>query len=162
MTMKYLSCFILAFVLCACVTQQKAKPVSTEKTHALRLLPGQDLLDGIQRYVNEHHMEAGWLVTCAGSLTQYNIRFANAPSGSRDSGHFEIVSLGGTLSQNGSHIHISISDSTGKTIGGHLLQGCTIYTTAEIVLQESSRYTFTREQDGTTPWAELQVREKKD
>lgn len=157
--MKYLACFALALVFESCITQQKVSPVSTDKSHALRLLPGQDLFESIQRYVNEQQIEAGWVVTCAGSLTNYNIRFANAPSGSRGSGHFEIVSLSGTLSRNGSHIHISISDSTGKTIGGHLLEGCTIYTTGEIVLQQSSRYRFTREQDGSTPWAELQIKE---
>ena len=73
-------------------------------------------------------------------------------------GHFEIVSLVGTLSTEGSHVHLSIADSTGKTIGGHLLEGCTIYTTAEIVIAKSNEMHFTREEDGTTPWKELQIR----
>jgi predicted DNA-binding protein with PD1-like motif len=55
---------------------------------------------------------------------------------------------------------MSISDSTGKTIGGHLLDGCKIYTTAEIVIGESSELVFKREKDGTTPWEELQVTRK--
>ncbi len=131
-------------------------------SHAFRLLPGQDLRNGIQQFVNEHNIKAGWLVTCAGSLTEYSIRFANAPAGSKSSGHFEIVSLTGTVSVNGSHIHISISDSTGKTIGGHLLEGCKIYTTAEIVLTESGKYIFTREKDGSTPWEELKIKERLD
>lgn len=59
--------------------------------------------------------------TCVGSLTNNTIRFANQSEGSKDDGHFEIVSLIGSVSVNGSHLHISISDSTGKTIGGHLL-----------------------------------------
>ena len=84
------------------------------------------------------------LTTCVGSLTDYTIRFANQPEGNSDSGHFEVVSLTGTVSTNGSHLHISISDSTGKTIGGHLMPGCKIYTTAEIVLQSTSKYEFTR------------------
>jgi uncharacterized protein len=78
-----------------------------------------------------------------------------------DSGHFEIVSLTGTVSVNGSHLHISISDSTGKTIGGHLMEGCTIYTTAEIVILSSNEFIFKREKDGTTPWEELRVEVKK-
>lgn len=60
----------------------------------------------------------------------------------------------------GSHLHISVSDSTGKTIGGHLLQGCKIFTTAEIVILSSSTFQFKREKDGTTPWDELQIKEK--
>lgn len=131
------------------------------KVHAIRLKPGEDLKKSIIKYVNEHHIRAGWIVTCAGSLTNYAIRFANQPNATIDSGHFEIVSLSGTLSVNGSHLHVSISDSTGKTIGGHLVDGNIIYTTAEIIIQESDRFIFTREKDNTTPWEELQINEQK-
>jgi len=131
------------------------------RTHALRLTPGQDLKAALQAFVSNNNIQAGWLVTCVGSLTGYHIRFANQSEGTKGSGHFEIVSLSGTLSANGSHIHISISDHTGKTIGGHLLDGNMIYTTAEIVLQESAEFVFTREKDGTTSWDELQIREKR-
>ena len=93
-------------------------------------------------------------------MTDYNIRFANQPEGNKSSGHFEIVSLIGTVSVNGSHIHISVSDSTGKTIGGHLLDSNLVYTTAEIIIQESDDFVFTREKDGSTPWKELQVKKK--
>ena len=50
-------------------------------------------------------------------------------------GKFEIVSLTGTLSAGGSHhLHVAIADSTGAVFGGHLLAGCVVRTTAEIVL----------------------------
>jgi predicted DNA-binding protein with PD1-like motif len=62
------------------------------------------------------------------------LRFANQSFGTELTGHFEIVSLTGTLSQYGSHYHIAISDGTGHTVGAHLLEGCKVYTTAEIVL----------------------------
>lgn len=129
--------------------------------YALRLKPGQDLQAVIVEAVATHHIEAGWIATAVGSLTHYNIRFANQPEGAAGEGHFEIVSLVGTLSINGNHLHLSISDSTGKTLGGHLLEGCKVYTTAEIVIHATDKYIFTREKDGTTPWEELQVREKK-
>ena len=128
--------------------------------HAFRLKPGKDLKKEIEHYVQEHQIEAGWINCGVGSLTDYNIRFANQPNGSKGSGHFEIVSLIGTVSTNGSHLHISISDSTGKTIGGHLLDSCIIYTTAEIVIQESNKHVFTRAKDGSTPWEELQISSK--
>ena len=136
--------------------------MNNSTVYAFRLKPGQDLKAEIQKLVNEKQIKAGWINTCVGSLTNYQIRFANQPNGSSDSGHFEIVSLTGTVSVNGSHLHISISDSTGKTIGGHLMEGCTIYTTAEIVIQSSSEFIFKREKDGTTPWEELQVEKNKD
>ncbi len=125
--------------------------------HAIRLKPGQDIRKEIENYVTQNNIAAGWIVSCAGSLTQYNIRFANMADGNISNGHFEIVSLTGTLSKNGCHIHISISDSTGKTLGGHLLPGCIVYTTAEIILQSSEDFIFRREKDNSTPWEELQI-----
>ncbi|MBL8751389.1 MAG: DNA-binding protein [Planctomycetes bacterium] len=134
-----------------------APTAATPKVHAFRLLPGQDLRAGIQRFVDEHGIEAGWVATCVGSLTDWSLRFANEKDGSRGSGHFEIVSLCGTVSKNGSHLHLAVSDGEGRTIGGHVLDGCRVYTTAEVVLGESPAHVFTRAVDGSTPWAELQV-----
>ncbi|HUS03883.1 MAG TPA: PPC domain-containing DNA-binding protein [Chitinophagaceae bacterium] len=93
--------------------------MQNDKVHALRLKPGEDLRNSLQKYVDAEGIKAGWIITCAGSITNYNIRFANQQEGNKGSGHFEIVSLTGTLSVNGSHIHISVSDSNGKTIGGN-------------------------------------------
>ena len=134
--------------------------MDNNKVYAFRLKPGEDLRNSIEALVKEKNIIAGWINTCVGSLTDYTIRFANQLEGSRGSGLFEIVSLSGTLSVNGSHLHISISDSTGKTIGGHLLEGCKIYTTAEIVIGTTASYEFKRMKDGTTEWEELQVNEK--
>lgn len=128
--------------------------------HAFRLKPGADLKKSIQDFVVKNKIKAGWISTCVGSLTKYNIRLANQPEVSNGEGHFEIVSLTGTLSENGSHLHISISDSTGKTIGGHMADGCTVYTTAEIIIQSTDKYIFRRAKDGTTSWEELQIEEK--
>lgn len=125
--------------------------------YPFRLKPGQDLKIAIQKIVAEQQIKAGWISTCVGSLTNYAIRFANQPINSIGKGYFEIISLTGTVSINGSHIHIGISDSNGKIIGGHLGEGCIIYTTAEIVILNSNDFIFTRAKDLTTPWNELQI-----
>jgi predicted DNA-binding protein with PD1-like motif len=70
----------------------------------------------------------------------------------------KIVSLVGTLGQDGVHLHISIADSTGKTTGGHLVDGCLVYTTAEIVIGDAQGLTFSREQDEQTGYKELRIR----
>jgi predicted DNA-binding protein with PD1-like motif len=147
-------------ILTGCKTESMKQ--TTPFVYAFRLKPGEDLKSGIEKIVQERNIKAGWVATCVGSLTHYAIRFANQPEGSTGNGHFEIVSLVGTISVNGSHLHLSISDSTGKTIGGHLMDGCKVYTTAEIVLQATDKYEFVRETDGTTPWKELKVKEKEE
>jgi predicted DNA-binding protein with PD1-like motif len=130
------------------------------KTHAFRLKPGMDLKKEIQAYVEANGIEAGWISCGVGSLTKYHIRFANQNVGSKGAGHFEIVSLTGTVSVNGSHLHLAVSDSTGRTRGGHLLDDNLVYTTAEIVIMEDPAILFKREKDGTTEWPELQVSRK--
>jgi uncharacterized protein len=152
------ACLLLAAITISCNNKKGSLKDSNMNSFAIRLKPGEDLKASIEKFVKDKNIAAGWIVTCAGSLTDYTIRFANQPVGSSGSGHFEIVSLGGTLSTNGCHIHLSISDSTGKTIGGHLMEGCKIYTTAEIVIQQAKDLVFKREKDGTTPWEELQNR----
>jgi uncharacterized protein len=125
---------------------------------AVRLLPGTDLRVEIERLVTQYHIKAGWIITCVGSLSKYSLRFANQNTASEGAGHFEIVSLVGTLSTAGCHLHICLSDNTGATIGGHLLEGCVIYTTAELVIANDQEFIFEREIDNETGWKELRIK----
>jgi uncharacterized protein len=130
---------------------------SALKTYALRLRPGDDLRQQLTAFVQQNHIAAGTMLTCVGSLTVATLRLANQEGPTVYKGHFEIVSLVGTLSTNGSHLHLAVSDSTGRTTGGHLLDGCRVYTTAEIVLGELPQLEFRRETDATFGYQELVV-----
>jgi hypothetical protein len=55
-------------------------------------------------------------------------------------GAFEIVAVTATLSQDGSHLHLAVADHQGRTVGGHLAEGCTVRTTAEVVLAADDRW----------------------
>jgi predicted DNA-binding protein with PD1-like motif len=126
--------------------------------HAFRLRPNQDLKVALDSFVLDRQIEAACVVTCVGSLRKAVLRFADQGVATEIEGKFEIVSLTGTLSAHGSHYHISISDSEGRTLGGHLLEGCLIYTTAEIVLAELPGLRFLREHDSESGYDELAVR----
>ena len=115
------------------------------KTHTFRLKPQQDLFDSIEDFVKQNNIEAGCVLSSVGSLTHATLRLANRGYYNEYDGHFEIVSMTGTVSIHGSHIHVSISDGDGVTIGGHLVSGCKIYTTAEIVLLELEDVVYKRE-----------------
>jgi len=70
----------------------------------------------------------------------------------------EIVSLVGTLAaKGGPHLHISVANSQGQTIGGHLMEGNSIYTTAEVVLGNANNLLFVRELDPQSGYEELVV-----
>ncbi|MBM3125506.1 MAG: DNA-binding protein [Chloroflexi bacterium] len=110
-----------------------------------RLRPGQDLFDSIEDFVKGNTIQAGCVLSSVGSLTRATLRLANREQYSQFEGHFEIISMPGTVSMHGSHIHIAISDGDGRTIGGHLVQGCKVYTTAEIVLAVFEDVIYKRE-----------------
>jgi uncharacterized protein len=125
--------------------------------HTFRLKPGQDLFNEIERFTTENQIEAGCLLCAVGSLTQATLRLANRDFYNQYEGHFEIVSITGTVSTHGSHIHIAISDENGLTVGGHLVSGCKIYTTAEIVLAAFPETIYRREPCEFSGYDELTV-----
>lgn len=131
------------------------------QTYSFRLRPGQDLKKELDAFVRQERIEAGAILTCVGSLTDVSLRLANQSEPSVWKGHFEVVSLVGTLSTNGSHIHLSVADSTGRTLGGHLMEGCKIYTTAELVVAVMTDITYSREVDPVFGYKELAVRKKR-
>jgi predicted DNA-binding protein with PD1-like motif len=131
--------------------------------YTFRLKPGDDLFGSIESFVQDKNIEAGCLLSGVGSLTHATLRFADREYHSGYDGHFEIVSITGTVSIHGSHLHISISDGDGKTMGGHLAHGCKIYTTAEIVLAVFDDIVYKREfLENDSGYDELMVYKKQE
>lgn len=127
------------------------------KTHAFRLQPNQDLKISIKNYVRENQIRAGVILSCVGSLNGATLRMEDENIAKVFDGKFEIVSLVGTLSPDGCHLHISLSDKDGNVMGGHLNEGCIINTTAEIVIGEIENLNFSRAIDENTGFKELIV-----
>lgn len=124
---------------------------------AARLEPGTCLKSALQDVVQTHSLQAAAVVSCVGSLQVAHLRLAGAKETQQFAGPFEIVSLVGTLSPDGVHIHISIADAKGQVLGGHLLSGNLIHTTAELVLMACDSLTFSRPHDSQTGYGELKI-----
>ena len=127
------------------------------ENYTFRLKPGQDLFEAIESFVLQNHVEAGCILSGVGSLTHAVLRLANREVYNEYDGYFEIVSITGTVSIHGSHLHISISDGDGLTLGGHLVSGCRIYTTAEIVIAAFADVVYKREFAEDSGYDELTV-----
>ncbi len=125
--------------------------------HALRLQPGDDLLEALRNWTTRTGTAAAAVVTCVGSLRQAHLRLANRDSGSRFHQKMEILALSGTLSPDGPHLHVCLADGDGRTLGGHVLDGCHVHTTAELVIAALPGHTFSRRLDETTGYRELVV-----
>jgi predicted DNA-binding protein with PD1-like motif len=130
------------------------------RNYTFRLSPGQDLYHSIEMFVQDRKIEAGCVLSGVGSLTHATLRLANQDMHQEAEGPFEIVSITGTVSTHGSHLHVSVSDEHGKTIGGHLVTGCIIYTTAEIVILEFEDLVYRREFAEDSGYDELVVYSK--
>ena len=131
------------------------------KPLALRLTPGEDLKGALLKLTEERALGAGIILTCVGSLAEASLRFAGREETHTLSGPFEILSLEGTLSLEGLHLHIALADREGKTVGGHVQLGCVVYTTAELVIGELPGLNFLRTFDTVTGYEELEVRDGK-
>jgi uncharacterized protein len=127
---------------------------------ALRLGPGSDLGKALSRFARENRLRAGIVLTCVGSLSRVVLRLADQAEGTTFDGKHEIVSMVGTLSPDGDHIHLAVSDATGRTVGGHLMEGSLVYTTAEIAVGEIDGLAFSRVTDPRTTYEELAIRKR--
>ena len=147
--------------LMACVFGAEPRDSATTgamRVHVLRLRPGQDLLRSLAAFAEEKQIRAGVVLTTVGSLNETRLRLANRQELTVRKGKAEIVSLVGTIDARSAHLHLSVSDGRGRTFGGHLVEGCPVCTTAEIVIGEMPELRFSREKDvGGSGYEELKV-----
>jgi len=129
--------------------------------HAIRLKPGDDLKGKLQQFAQSQAIAAGFILTAVGSLTQVALRFASQPTSKILLGRFEIVSLVGTISCHGMHLHLAVSDPEGQTLGGHLDHASLVYTTAEVVIGTAPGLVFRRTLDPETSFRELNIEQAK-
>lgn len=134
---------------------------SPAEAHILRLRPDEDPREALIQYVKENKITAASIVSAVGSLKATALRYANQKEVVILSGLREVTSLSGTVSsEGGAHLHLSVADSKGETLGGHLAEGSKVYTTLEIVLLSYPELSFNRKLDPQTKFQELDVTKK--
>ena len=130
------------------------------KQLTFRLKSGQFLKEEIERRTKD--VKAGVLLSIVGALKNANLRMAGATPDKQVvkdfKGPLEIVSGTGTISQDGCHIHISVSDNEGKVIGGHLKDGCKVAITAEVIIGIFDDISYERIYDKSTGFKELEIK----
>jgi len=123
--------------------------------HSIRLHRGDDLLNSIKNLAQEKQIKAGVVLSAVGCVLQARLRDASGVN-IRDIGeHCEIVSLNGTVSENRCHLHLALSKEDLSTIGGHIVEGCIINTTCELVIGELPGQQIEVEFDEETGYKEL-------
>ncbi|MBK8321451.1 MAG: DNA-binding protein [Betaproteobacteria bacterium] len=129
----------------------------------VRLEPGEDLKRSLQARLSGGPFASGaFVVAGIGSLAGASLRFAGAEKAARIEGDLEILTLSGTLSPSGAHLHASLAGRDGHVIGGHVAEGCVVRTTAEVLLAPLEGWRLSRAPDPRTGYAELVVARQSD
>lgn len=123
--------------------------------HSVRLHRGADLLVSIKELAQEKNIKAGVVLSAVGCVSQARLRDASGVKIRDVEEHCEIVSLNGTVSEKRCHLHLALSKEDLFTIGGHMVEGCIINTTCELVIGEIPNQEIDVEFDEETGYTEL-------
>jgi predicted DNA-binding protein with PD1-like motif len=128
------------------------------QTVALRIPAGADLRAALAELPVRHGVGAAFVLQGIGSLAVAAIRYAGRDACVDLRGDLEILTLGGSLSPDGPHLHMTVADADGRVSGGHVGPGCIVRTTAEVLVGLLPEMRFSREEDPVTGYKELVVR----
>jgi predicted DNA-binding protein with PD1-like motif len=131
------------------------------KVMPIRLAPGSDLRLSLEQVLADHGEQAGWVLCGIGSLSVAPLRLAGQEKLTILEGDLEILTLAGSLSIDGAHLHISLANRNGQVNGGHLAIGAMVRTTAEVLVAMLPSWSFSREMDPDTGFKELMIRHTK-
>ena len=104
------------------------------KALPLRITPGVDLRLALEGALATGDANAAFVISGIGSLRQARLRLAGKTEPDTIEGCLEILTLAGTLSGDGVHVHVSIASAEGRVTGRHVAYGCSVRTTAEELL----------------------------
>jgi predicted DNA-binding protein with PD1-like motif len=109
-----------------------------------RMYPGEDVLESIEAVAREHSVRSGQL-SLIGAVSKAKLGYFHTEAVEyRDfmvNEDVEVVSCIGDIStHNGNlvvHAHMVVADEAGKCWGGHLMAGCEVSVTIELVIIET-------------------------
>ena len=117
------------------------------RTIVLRLFTGEDILDSIKRIADEYNIR-GASLSLIGAVSKVVLGYFDMEN--REYRTFtvdedlEVVSCVGNISrlEDGTvvvHAHMVTADSEGRCYGGHVMRGCEVSATIEVVITEFDR-----------------------
>ena len=138
----------------------------------MRLGPGSDLFKSLEEVARKENILSGVVLCGAGSLSQVTLRNVRLfpeefPITDRNRIYtpkkepMELLSLSGNISRKEGtvHIHCHITISSGlddsRAYGGHLIEGCIVFSTCEVIIAEITGLEMKRNSDPETRVLEL-------
>ena len=103
------------------------------ETLPLELEPGQDLHLALSELATQQQL-SGFVLGVVGNLSQATFRCPGQQQPTRMNGELEVITLNGTFSPSGVHLHLSLSDGACQVWGGHLEPGTVVLKGAQLLL----------------------------
>ena len=136
-----------------------------------RLLPGSDLIGGLERACDMHGIRFAAVLACYGSLSSAGFKYLQLVAGETRprlvphhvDARVEFMGGQGLVCETNdgrreTHLHGSISDSSGVVSGGHFVpEENPVYNNMDFVLQELLGVRLIREHDPETDTVEMRV-----
>lgn len=124
--------------------------LSLSRIHILRIDPGEDVLESVQRFLQEANVRQAVILGGYGTLAAYHLhwvthnRIPTDNAFDRGEGGIEILSMNGLVVDGEPHIHVALSTQEGA-FGGHLEPGCTAYVVCEVFFAEVEGVALSRQ-----------------
>jgi glutaredoxin-related protein len=103
------------------------------RTLPLHLEAGSDVRQSLEALAHEQGAQ-GYVLSVVGNLSAAVFQCPGKPAPTRLRGELEIITLSGTLSPEGVHLHLSFSDGDCRVWGGHLEPGTLVLRGADLLL----------------------------
>jgi predicted DNA-binding protein with PD1-like motif/glutaredoxin len=103
------------------------------ETLPLQLDPGQDLHSALSELAAQQQL-SGFVLGVVGNLSQATFSCPGQQQPTQMRGELEVITLNGTFSPNGVHLHLSLSDGACQVWGGHLEPGTVVLKGAQLLL----------------------------
>ena len=129
----------------------------TSRVIIVRMEPGEDILDTLEKIAESKEIRSG-TISLIGAVSEAHLGYFDRKSNEYKSFHLkedlEVVSCMGNISrlEDGSvvvHAHMIVANETGDCYGGHLMKGCEVSVTIEMIIQELAAQ-ITRAKDQRT------------
>jgi predicted DNA-binding protein with PD1-like motif len=120
------------------------------RIHILRVDPGEDVLESVERFLQETGVRQAVVLGGYGTLAAYHLhwvthnRIPTENAFGRGEGGIEILSMNGLVVEGTPHIHVTLSTPDGA-FGGHLEPGCIAYVLCEVFFTEVEGVSLSRQ-----------------
>jgi predicted DNA-binding protein with PD1-like motif len=128
------------------ITEDMVRSIQTEIKRVIfaRMDPGEDVLGTIEKVAIEHGVKSGQL-SLIGAVSKAKLGYFHREAGEyrnfKVDEDVEVVSCIGDISTHDGnlviHAHLIVADEHGKCWGGHLMKGCEVSVTIELVIIET-------------------------